>query len=180
MPVTPPLRARFAPTTATVTRVAPLVLAAWLALVPAHAQQPAPAPIEQQMSAEQFRAAGLDRLDPAQLANLNAWLNRAIATETTKAAATAQQKVKDDSRGFFNFGTTEPIIGRISGPFRGFDKGRSYTLENGQVWQQVDTATLAGVRLDQPQVRITPGLVGNVWYMAVAGYSTRAKVQRIK
>ena len=35
----------------------------------------AQAKIEQQMSAEQFKAAGLDQLSPEQLANLNAWLS---------------------------------------------------------------------------------------------------------
>ena len=34
------------------------------------------APIERQMSPEQFKAAGLDKLSPEELANLNAWLAR--------------------------------------------------------------------------------------------------------
>ena len=161
-------------------RLVPLALAALLVLAPAvHAQQPV-APIEQQMTAEQFRAAGLDRLDAQQLANLNAWLNRTIEAETVKAAETAKQDARKESRGFLDFGSKEPIKSRISGEFRGFGKGRSYTLENGQVWQQMDDATLAGVRKDQPGVTITPGLIGNLWYLAVDGYNTRAKVQRVK
>lgn len=163
-------------------RTVPLVVAALLVLVLApavQAKEPA-APIEQQMSAEQFRAAGLDRLDPEQLANLNAWLNRAIDAQTSKAVATAKQQVKEESRGLMNFGGSEPIIGRINGEFRGFAKGRSYTLENGQVWRQTDNATLTGVRLDAPGVKITPSIVGNTWYMSVGSYNTRAKVERVK
>ncbi|MGH8077822.1 MAG: hypothetical protein ACREPE_10920 [Lysobacter sp.] len=137
-------------------------------------------PIQQQMTPEQFKAAGLDKLNAEQLANLNAWLNGTIATETAKAAVTAKKQVEEDNRGFFNFGSTEPVVAKISGEFRGFGRGRNFTLENGHVWQQTDDASLAGVRLSNPGIKITPSLVGNVWYLQVQGYNTRAKVQRIK
>lgn len=139
-----------------------------------------PSRIEQQMTSEQFRAAGLDRLTPEQLANLNAWLNRTLVVETQKAAAQAKQKVQDDSRGFLSFGSSAPILSRVSGEFRGFAQGRRYVLANGQEWEQVDAATLAGVRLAEPEVKIIPSMVGNAWYMQVGKYGTRAKVRRIK
>lgn len=162
--------------------IRPFVLAALLALAPcAFAQPPVQKPpIQQQMTPAQFKAAGLDQLNAAQLANLNAWLNGTIEAEAAKAAVTAKKQVQDDNRGFFNFGSIEPIAARISGEFRGFGTGRSYPLDNGQVWQQTDAATLAGVRLSNPQVKITPGRVGNVWYLQVQGYNTTAKVQRVK
>lgn len=154
-----------------------LAVVALLALaLPSFAQQA----IEQQMSPEEFRAAGLDKLSAEELARLNAWLNRTLDTVSSEAAAEAKRKVEDDNRGFFNFGSTEPVTGRMVGQFRGFAQGREYTLESGQVWKQVDNATLSGVRLDSPEVRINPSLVGNSWYLAVKGYNTRAKVQRIK
>ncbi|MDQ3205532.1 MAG: hypothetical protein M3Q40_03285 [Pseudomonadota bacterium] len=137
-------------------------------------------PIEQQMTPEQFREAGLDRLTPTQLANLNAWLNRTLDTATAKAAATAKSRVVEENRGFLSFGSSEPIKAAVSGEFRGFGSGRTYTLDNGQVWKQVDAATLAGVRKQSPAVTITPSIIGNTWYMALDGYNTRAKVQRIK
>lgn len=155
-----------------------LLFAALLALAPcAFAQQP---PIQQQMTPAQFKAAGLDQLNAEQLANLNAWLNGTIQAEASKAAVTAKKQVEDDNRGFLNFGSIEPVVGRISGEFRGFGQGRSYTLDNGHVWQQTDAASLAGARLDNPEVRITPSMVGNTWYMQVGKYNTRAKVVRIK
>ena len=151
---------------------------------PAPAQQPAQPPaqqaIQQQMTPAQFKAAGLDRLDAEQLANLNAWLNGTIQAEASKAAVTAKKRLEDDHRGFLNFGSIEPVIGKISGDFRGFGRSRSYTLENGQVWQQMDDASLAGVKLSNPQVKITPSLIGNAWYLQVGHYNTRAKVVRIK
>lgn len=160
----------------------PWVLAALLALAPgAMAQQSIQQqPIQQQMTPAQFKAAGLDQLNAEQLANLNAWLNGTIQAEATKAAVTAKKQVEDDNRGFLNFGSSEPLVARMIGDFRGFGSGRSYTLDNGQVWQQTDAATLAGVRLSNPQVKLTPSMIGNAWYLQVQGYNTRAKVQRVK
>lgn len=161
-------------------RFASAALAALLLLAPAvQAQEAAAVPIEQQMSEAEFQAAGLDRLDPEQLAKLNAWLNRAIRSESDKAAELATTKIKEENRGFLTFGSNEAITGRLAGEFRGFGKGRNYTLENGQVWQQQDSVELHGVRLDRPEVKIAPGALG-VWYMNVGKYNTRAKVQRIK
>ena len=156
-------------------RVAALVLLSVLAF-PLLAQQP---PIERQMTPDEFRAAGLDKLSAEELARLNTWLGRTIATETTKAAQVAKQKVEDDNRGFFHFGSDAPIQSRIAGDFRGFGDGRTYTLENGQVWQQVDGARLAGVSGTGREVTIKPGVLG-AWFMRVKGYNTAAKVRRIK
>ncbi|GAB3335458.1 hypothetical protein GCM10027359_09120 [Marilutibacter aestuarii] len=168
-----------------------LALAGALALLPvvtvtnARAQQAdAQAPIQQQMSADEFKAAGLDKLDAGELAELNRWLGRKITAETTAAAtaaaAAAKKKVEDDNRGFLNFGSTEPVTGRMTSEFRGFGKGRRYTLDNGQVWEQVDDATLVGARDPNPNVTIKPSLVGNTWYMTVEGYNKHAKVTRVE
>lgn len=137
-------------------------------------------PLQQEMSPEEFKAAGLDKLSAQELARLNAWLNRKIDAETTKATAQAQKKVKEEARGFFNFGSLEPIESTIVGEFRGFAKGRNYTLANGQEWEQIEDASLAGVRKTDPKVKITPSKVGNAWYLAIDGYNTRAKVRRVK
>lgn len=136
--------------------------------------------IESQMTPEEFKATGLDKLSGDELARLNAWLNRTIDAESEKAAVMAKKKVEDENRGFLSFGSNEPVVGRMVGEFRGFAQGREYTLDNGQVWRQTDAASLPGARKGDPQVRITPSLVGGAWYMAVEGYNTRAKVQRIK
>ena len=153
------------------------VFAALLALAPAAYAQP---PIEQQMTPEQFKASGLDKLSSQELANLNAWLNNTLEVETTKAAKLATDKVETENRGFLSFGKSDPIVGKIVGEFRGFAIGRSWTLDNGQVWEQVDSASLAGVRKPEPQVRITPSIMGSKWYMQIEGYNTRAGVRRVK
>ena len=144
------------------------------------AQEAPQRPLQQEMTPEEFKAAGLDKLSAEELSNLNAWLDRKIDIETERAAAQAEDKVKSDARGFFNFGSSEPIASNIVGEFRGFAKGRNYVLANGQEWEQTDTASLAGVRKTDPPVTLTPSLVGNDWYMRIDGYNTRAKVRRIK
>ena len=145
----------------------------------AGAQTPQPA-IEKQMTPEQFKAAGLDKLSADELAHLNAWLGRTLDTQTAKASAETKQRIEHENRGFLTFNSDEPITAHISGDFHGFDKGRIYTLDNGQVWQQIDDAELAGVRLTDPEVRIKPAMVGNSWYMSVGKYNSRAQVKRIK
>lgn len=155
---------------ATVTTL--LMLAAFTA--PVFAQQT----IQQRMKPEDFKAAGLDKLSAEELAYLNRWLDGTLEVATTAAAMQAKDKVERENRGFFNFGSSEPIVARLQGEFRGFGKGRVYRLDNGHVWRQVDDARLVGVRLDNPQVTIIPSVIGNAWSMKVEGYNTRAKVQR--
>ena len=156
----------------------PLALLAALAIAPlhAHAQQP----IEREMTPEEFKAAGLDKLSPGELAALNGWLGRKIDTVATAAAAGAKDKVEQENRGFFHFGKSDPIVARLTSEFRGFGKGREFTLDNGQVWRQIDSAVLVGAKLDDLEVRINPSKISNAWYLAVKGYNTRAKVERVK
>lgn len=162
-------------------QVLALTIALSAVAAPAFAQAvSAQRPLQQEMSPEEFKAAGLDKLSAEELARLNAWLDRKIDVETTRASAEAQRKVKDDARGFFNFGSLEPIDSTLVGEFRGFQKGRNYTLANGQEWEQIEEASLAGVRKTNPKVKITPSKVGNAWYLAIEGYNTRAKVRRVK
>src|SRR5688572_28586770 len=91
----------------------PLLIAAGVAIALALSAPAALAQskIEQQMSAEQFKAAGLDQLSPEQLANLNAWLNRTLDAETSKAVVKAKEEtrelVKHENRGFLGSGSRE-------------------------------------------------------------------------
>ncbi len=143
--------------------------------------------IEQQMTYEQFKAAGLDKLTPEQLANLNSWLDGKLQVETAKAAETATAAAVattaggEDRRGLLaSSESREPISAKVTSEFTGFGKGRQYTLDNGQVWKQVDDATIIGAKVPSPAVKITPSVIGGAWYMSIEGYNTRAKVQRVK
>jgi hypothetical protein len=136
--------------------------------------------IEKQMTPEEFKAAGLDKLSADELARLNTWLGRTLQQQTAKVAADTKQRFETENRGFLHFNSDAPVTSRLTGEFRGFKKGAQYTLDNGQVWQQTDDADLPGIRLTNPEVKLKPGLMGNVWYMAISHYNTRAQVKRIK
>jgi len=161
------------------TRFAPARLLALAALLPLATTALAQQKIEQQMSYEQFKASGLDKLSAGELANLNAWLSGKLEVETTKAAEVARQESGDDRRGLTERQSRDPVAAAITGAFGGFGKGRQFTLDNGQVWRQIDDASLSA-KLDNPKVRITPSVIGGAWYLAVEGYNTRAKVERVK
>ena len=162
------------------TRIAPPArLLALAALLPFALAAMAQEKIEQQMTYEQFKASGLDKLSAAELANLNAWLSGKLEVETAKAADEVRQQSGEARRGIAQRESREPVAGAITGAFTGFGKGRQFTLDNGQVWQQIDDVSLSA-KLDNPKVRITPSLLGGAWYLAVDGYNTRAKVQRVK
>ena len=169
--------------------------------------------MEQRMTPEEFKAAGLHKLSPEELAALQDWMQRqhgvvaapaaaapAAAPLPAGAAAAAgavalsaadverireeareegRKEVKETNRGFFDFGSDEPIKSTLVGEFRGFAKGNTYTLANGQVWEQVEPARLEGVRKTDPAVTIKPGLL-NVWFLRIDGYNTAAKVRRVK
>ncbi|PPT77810.1 hypothetical protein XaplCFBP3122_03930 [Xanthomonas arboricola pv. populi] len=163
----------------------PLLVFLILALnaTPALAQRAVQGDLQSQMSAEQFKAAGLDKLDAGELAALNDWLQGKVAKEAAvvveQAKEAGRQEVIVKNRGFYDLGSKEPIESTIVGEFKGFSKGRVYTLANGQDWEQTDAATLSGVRKEAPKVKIKPGLVG-VWYLQIEGYNTQAKVRRVK
>jgi len=166
----------------------PLLSALLLAAVNAHAQSP---DLRTQMDEADFKAAGLDRLSASELAHLQNWLGREVSQKAEQAAQQVVAEVRESAReegrreiveqhrGFFHFGSDEPISSTINGEFNGFGKGRRYRLGNGQLWEQTDTATLAGVRRNDAIVHIRPGTFG-IWWMQIDGFNTRAKVKRIE
>lgn len=166
--------------------IRPLLLATLLAWPALSFAQDAP-PLEQAMSAEEFRAAGLEKLSADELARLNAWLDRRVQQQASVAVAAAVEQAREEgrkevvekNRGFFHFGSEEPIEASLAGEFTGFGSRKRYTLDNGQVWEQTDATSMAGVRKANPRVRIKPGALG-VWWLRVDGYNTQAKVQRVE
>src|SRR5260370_36870128 len=83
--------------------------------------------IQQMMTPEEFRAAGLNKLSPDELQKLDAWLQG--YRETTEK--TTEKKVKQS---FFKFG--EPIESRVDGSFGGLKGRPRIKLVCGPVWKQ--------------------------------------------
>lgn len=139
--------------------------------------------LQNQMSATEFKAAGLDKLSRDELSALNRWLQGKVEAASAAAVEVAREEgrkeVVEKNRGFFDFGSREPIVSVLPGEFRGFAQGRVYVLANGQSWEQTDGATLAGVRRQDPEVSIAPSVSG-AWFLQIPGVNTRAKVKRVK
>lgn len=156
-------------------------------VIPALAAAQSFSSLEERMTYQEFRAAGLEKLSPDELAALNDWLRKelpqAAAAAPSTAAGTTAPPV-EDRRGFpasaSDQGPDEDIVSRIVGAFHGWTDKQVFTLENGQVWQIQDTrASLAGVDLMNPKVTFSRSIISG-WYMKVEGYNSRAKAVRIK
>jgi hypothetical protein len=134
--------------------------------------------LEERMSAREFSEAGLDQLSPEQLAKLNSWLR---GQHGVAAASAAPALDSADRRGFFaEDANQESVVSRILGEFRGWrGSGERFELENGQVWQSADPSASLSVKLQNPTVRISPGLFRS-WYLKVDGYNASVLVKRIQ
>ncbi len=123
---------------------------------PAHAQQVAG--LQQRMSASEFKAAGLDKLSPQELANLDSWL-AGHGKVVTKVVSASGKPVfyTDESR-------RKPIDAHIVGHFSGWNGHNLVTLDNGQQWQQIGSDQPYCGASDNPVAKIKPSLFGN-WLM---------------
>lgn len=137
--------------------------------------------LQSRLGADQFRALGLHKLAPAELAGLERWLD-------TQAPATAQlEEARDAGRREAErelaraqpAATAGPVDSALVGTFNGFGKGREYTLANGQVWRQTDSTELPGVSVTNAMAQIRPGRVGG-WWLKINSYNVRARVERVR
>jgi len=135
------------------------------------------------LSEEQFRAAGLHKLTPAELAALEALIadQKAVAEPATPAktgpkwfqAMVTLSEVADRPE------AAEALESQLVGEFSGWEGKAVFRLKNGQIWQQNDTSTRAERPRMEPKVRIFPGLLGAYW-MEIEGIKQRVKVKPIK
>lgn len=165
-----------------------LIAAALAAAAPAFAQQ---TPIEDRLTDAEFGAAGLGKLSDAELARLNELLARGVSPAMPAATPDVDARIaqaREEGRREAEVAAAdavrppasrEPVESTIPGTFAGFARGREYTLANGQVWKQTDSASIAGARGQDIGVRIRPGLL-SVWWMQVDGYNAQAKVERVR
>ncbi len=134
--------------------------------------------VEEQMSSREFKAAGLDKLSPEELAALNAWIR---SNQPTMGSGVPYNRAQDDlvRIGFDDSDARDLITSNIIGEFKGFGAGTRLKLENGQVWR-VESGELDGIKaMTNPKVTIRPGLIGG-WRLQVEGYNSVAKVKRVQ
>ena len=140
---------------------------------PALARQAPPAPLQERMSYAQFKRLGLDKLSPAQLKALNAWLATHGERGPSMDSATARPG-----------GDTAPaasgnrdIHTHIVGTFRGWDTGTVFTLANGQRWQVADDSSLMIHSMKKPAVTLRKSFFGS-WLLEVDGVDQSVHVTR--
>src|SRR5215470_11254229 len=86
--------------------------------------------IQQIMTPEEFKAAGLNKLSPDELAKLNAWLQgyRQVTEQAAEKKATARaSRTKLDV-----------LVSRVDGTFNGLTGRTIIRLEDGTVWKQAN------------------------------------------
>ena len=132
--------------------------------------------LKELMTPEQYRAAGLKKLSPGELANLERFLKgyrdetvQTVTKQTEDRVAPAGKRNQEADR--------KVIESRIKGDFDGL-KGRTrMLLENGSIWQQSDSALKLAVHLTNPEVVLVRNIFG--YRMFVVGLSRPFYVKQI-
>jgi hypothetical protein len=97
------------------------------------AQENSGASIQQMMTPEEFKAAGLDKLSSEELQKLDAWLQGYRQTTEKKASEIAEKKASSTARTKLDM-----LVSRVDGSFEGL-KGRTVIkLEDGTAWRQAN------------------------------------------
>jgi hypothetical protein len=137
-----------------------------------------------EMSPDEFKKAGLDKLSPAELRTLNEWLKGYRHAAETKAAEKATADTKEEAKqeataeakkGFNrSWLSTDKIFSRIDGEFHGLRRdGKKIIirLEDGTVWKQAnETDKVYEAKLtDHPPVMVTHSVIGYKMHVIGAG-----------
>jgi hypothetical protein len=147
----------------------------------------------EQLTPEQRRTAGIERLSEEQRAALNALADRwveaktepAIAEARARAAAEVREEAKQEAKkrvGFSPPPTEADVIRtRLAGTFRGWGKGTIFRLENGQTWAveggSADSRYFAA--RENPEVEIRPAAFGT-WKFYILPEGLWVRVKRVQ
>lgn len=139
------------------------------------------------LPADQFAAAGLNKLTPEELARLE----QIIADHgSPKAAPAAKAETQVSGPGWLRALVTlqetaekpdaaEAIATRLAGDYDGWTGKTVFKLENGQIWQQAGGGERIDDRRTAPVVKIYPGMMGAYW-LEIEGVRERVKVKPVK
>ena len=115
--------------------------------------------IQEMMSPEEFKAAGLNKLSPEELQKLDAWLQG-------YREATEKRTEKKVTKSFFN---REPVVSRVDGSFAGLRGRTLIKLEDGTVWKQANLDDHVGPSpIDHPGAAV-------VW----SGFGYKMRIQGV-
>jgi len=151
-----------------------LAIAALVSLAPPAIRAAEPTlDITRIMTPEEFQAAGLDKLEAAELEALNRWILQYTvrdAPQVRQHDPTVRQQVRGGDAGV--------LRSRILGSFRGWSGDTVFRLEDGQVWQQ----RLPGNyfhRAESPEVELRRNALG-FWELRIVATNRAVGVKRIE
>src|SRR5256885_4024943 len=121
--------------------------------------------VEKAMTPQQYEAAGLSKLDPAERAKLDEFIRNYVAVSNEKVATTAVDKAVKENK----VSAPEVIQSRIVGPFTGYTGRTVFTLENGQRWAQSQFDSAYFPKIDSPPVVIVKSGFGYRMYIDGCG-----------
>jgi hypothetical protein len=126
-------------------------------------REPSSKVLQDMMTAEEFKAAGLEKLSSEELKNLNAWLQGYREVAETKAAEKATEKAAKTSRT-----KMDQILSHVDGTFTGLTGHTIIKLEDGTVWKQANVGDRYRAQVtDHPGVFVTHSAFG--YKMRIAG-----------
>lgn len=125
--------------------------------------------LEHLMSREEFRAAGLDKLSPEELQQLDQWLLEFLAYDS--------QQVVQESETIQKLQKT-PVTRHILGHFDGWSGKTVFRLDNGEVWRQRLPGKYS-ISLENPEVQIKRNLLG-YYELRIVKTGRKIGVTRVK
>ena len=161
---------------------------------PLAAGRDVPAALKPYMTQDEYRAAGLHKLNPAELAQFQAWFVRTMdgapppseaRVETVAPTAVVDTPAPGRTEGERRFGTEQlenerTLVAHIIGTFNGWNGPTRFELDNGQVWETLSGANFTPLApIPNAQVTITRGAF-NSYRLKVEGYNRSVQVKRIE
>lgn len=162
-----------------------LALIVLVLVLPASVSAEGFASLEEQMTGDEFKAAGLEKLTPEELAALNSWIrSRSLATldaprSGSYSPSATSEGSQDSAQSDIKNMERKTIVSRINGKFSGWDGQTVFRLENGMIWAQDDKHKFYTQELQNPTVTIEPSMFGH-WKLTIEGYDDDCKVKRIQ
>ena len=146
----------------------------WCVLLPAAEPEAPDFPgVQKAMTPEQYEAAGLSKLEPAERAKLDEFIKNYVAVSNEKVATTAVDKAVKENK----VSAPQVIQSRIVGPFTGYTGRTIFTLENGERWAQSQYDSAYFPKIDSPPVVIVKSGFGYRMYIAGGGNIRVSKIQ---
>jgi hypothetical protein len=123
------------------------------------------------MTAEEFEAAGIDKLDAEERAALEAWLVRYTARDAERIKKASPRVKKAEAKA---------VTAKLIGEFGGWTGRTTFYLDNGEVWRQIGSEQYyPRKKIQGPVVELHRGLLGG-YQLELVDTGARVKVKRIK